>query len=130
MGTYDSNLHIYAPDQEREAAVERITATLLPIMQTLGYSVVAAAEAQQTITIISDPGTSWISLYHDFRDFRYGPGLSQALSRSAGIVVQLGVHDSDVVETIFCQNGQLIDHFSDWANFDQLPKLIIGDAAL
>lgn len=128
MGTFINNLHVFVGDHAAEKTFSDALAVIRQHMQAAGYREVSAlAEAQAVVTIASNETDRWVSIYHDLWEdvSALAVRLSQSLDHPT---LQLMVGDSDSLSMTLYEKGQATATYSDWANIDQLPKQITGNA--
>lgn len=126
MGTTLTNLHLYARttgQQVHAQCVDTVRAHL-----ATRFEEVPPADAIAIVVVASDLHGPWASVYLDWQ--MDPPGMATALSRVCACpVVLIEVFDSDVLTVRLVDGGETIDVFSDWANFDDVPKQRSGNAA-
>lgn len=119
MGTTFSNIHVKIGDHTPETVMSAIE-DVLKHSQFEGI-------ATRTFTIITDEKSQWVTIYDSaFMSLKDLPIL---LSGMLGSVIEISVHDSDVLQMRLCQDGQIQDIYCDWSKYDQLPRIRIGNAS-
>jgi hypothetical protein len=125
MGTTLSSSHLYAPH-----ASERVHAQCVDKLREhliARYDEVAPADAALIVTVASDLDGPWISVYLNWQ-FNL-PGITASLSRtSACPALLIELFDSDVLKITLFENGAETDVFSDWINYESIPKRRSGSA--
>jgi hypothetical protein len=127
MGTTLNDIHLSvsrdAMDQVHSSTVE----ALRRYMESLGFVEVDQGSAQTALIVASDQETPWVSVYlGKHLDWKpVAPLLSQSVQKPALLV---GLFDDDVATLTLYENGQQVDVFSDWINYEVTPRKRSGRA--
>lgn len=137
MGTSIESLHILKRNDPEKITHDVVAEAVLKILEQQSYHEVdSEKDADRGYYVASKNDCDWISVYNadltksiDFTFYgeleKLGSPLAATLSSP---IVQVAVHDSDVIILRLFEDGSLIDTFSDWINFERLPKKQVGNA--
>ncbi len=99
-------------------------------MQQQGFQPTTPENAERTIRVAYEADSYWISIEQGGLAVIGLNGMENILSQTGYPLVKLEIWDSDVCQMELFSAGQLVNQFSDWANYDQHPRRRIGNAAL
>jgi hypothetical protein len=127
MGTTLNNIHVSVSREAVDQVHSNTVAALRRYMDALGFVEVDQGSAQTAIIVASEQEMPWVSVYlGKYLDWKpVAPLLSQSVQEPALLVE---VFDSDVVTLTLYENGQQVDVFSNWINYEVTPRKRSGRA--
>ena len=126
MGTSLSNMHLFVEAFPRAEHYERVKTLVEAAMQQQGFTSTTPENAERSIVVAFEENSSWISIYQG-DSLKRIPAMANKLSQEGYPVIEVEVHDSDVLQMKLFSAGREIDTFSDWANYESYPRKRSGD---
>lgn len=125
MGTTFGSLHIYASEQN-DLALQSTVRLIREKMLLEGFVEVDSIEQRDSIVVIM-PSKLWVSIYGWHLSYIHEAVVFFS-NELHSIVLSIEAHDSDVATVGLYENGQKLDTYSNWINYDNSPALASGNA--
>lgn len=129
MGTTLHNIHVFIGAQGDTASPQRVISALEAAMQGAGYQTTTVENAERSIRVIFSQNSKWLTVDQGDSLTRLADMPKLLSQQLAAPVLEVELHDSDVLQMQLFHAGKKVDVFSDWSNYDRLPRKRKGNAS-